>query len=892
MRGIAHETLENFDDAFASYKQLIDQCGESDLIGDVNLRIGDVQVQRQNFDQAIDSFQRALQTSKSDEDKAYALFRQAYSLVQLGRTADAAKVYESLLDAFPESEYAATALLASAQSAYRSDDIDQATKRFRQVLAGSNVAASTEAAHWLTRIEIKQANFDKAANIVRKQIQAGTEGPFAAELQLDLAEILSNQPDKNVESMELFERVYRDDPDASIASRALYNAAFSALQIGQPKRAYELSTEFLERFPQDDLNLDVQFLAAESLLVDRQPKLAAQRYQKLVAATPKDHPQRPIWLLRTGVAFNAIGQFNDTIRILADQVNSFPSAEQNAEAHQLVGRAQMLSGLGEQAIASFRSSIQVSPQWSGTSQTRLLLGQALASSGDDQQAVATWNELIRSNQESAAADQARYQIAQIAIGDNHYDRAIDLYREILKSGESEGILPHAQYGIAWALMQKGEYKSAIDAINQMIDDPKLNRETSLLRGDAMLARGICHRNLEEFDQAKEDLESFLATSPSGTNLGNVLYELALIDQKHKKPQWAAEKLQRLVSEVPDYPSMDKVLYELGWSLQESGEVESAVENFDKLVSKYPAASLAPDAAYYIGQTHYSAKQWEQAARRFTVAAGSDDPLLSEKALYRLGWSQFKLAAYSEAEAAFAEQSTRHPSGKLAFDALVMAAECRFKRGEFQPALDGFTEALLQIRTHDETSSTIRDDAARQVRELAMLHGGQSAAQLGQWDVAIDWHEEHRKRFPSTSYLAQVFYETGFAYHQKEDLDNALKFYTQVADKYRNEIGARSRFMIGEIRFGKNELDQAIPEFQRVMFGYGAEKAPDAIKNWQAKSGFEAGRCSEVLIQAAKTQSSKQKALQFAKTFYSYVTDKHAEHPLAGDARKRLEALSE
>ncbi len=384
----------------------------------------------------------------------------------------------------------------------------------------------------------------------------------------------------------------------------------------------------------------------------------------------------------------------------------------------------------------------------------------------------------------------------------------------------------------------------------------------------------------------------MTKSPTGTNLGHALYELALIDQKNKAPEQAAEKLNRLVSEVPDYPSMDKVLYELGWSLQESGDVDSAIKHFDQLVSRFPDATLTPDAAYYIGQNNYVAKQWGQAAKRFTLAAHSTDDSLAEKALYRLGWSQFKLGNYRDAEAAFTEQSKNYPNGNLAFDALAMVGECWFKQGEFEQALEKYKKALEQIRANDETSASVRDKAARQVRELTLLHGGQSAAQLEQWDSAIQWHNEHRQRFPSSSYLAQVFYETGFAYHQKGDNKNGLKFYTQVADKYRSQVGARARFMIGEIHFANQALEKAIPEFQRVMFGFGAEQAPVEIKNWQAKSGFEAGRCSEVLVQAAKTEKSKQKAIQFAKNFYSYVIEKHPDHELADDARKRMEALSE
>jgi hypothetical protein len=75
-----------------------------------------------------------------------------------------------------------------------------------------------------------------------------------------------------------------------------------------------------------------------------------------------------------------------------------------------------------------------------------------------------------------------------------------------------------------------------------------------------------------------------------------------------------------------------------------------------------------------------------------------------------------------------------------------------------------------------------------------------------------------------------------------------------------------------------------------MYGFGAEKAPDAIKNWQAKSGFEAGRCAELLMQSAKTAAAKLKAEKYARTFYQYVTTKHPAHELATKAQSRLKSI--
>ena len=76
-----------------------------------------------------------------------------------------------------------------------------------------------------------------------------------------------------------------------------------------------------------------------------------------------------------------------------------------------------------------------------------------------------------------------------------------------------------------------------------------------------------------------------------------------------------------------------------------------------------------------------------------------------------------------------------------------------------------------------------------------------------------------------------------------------------------------------------------------MYGYGGESATAEVKNWQARSAFEAGRCSEVLI-ADLNGDKKVRAIKIASDFYQYVVDKHAQHDLGEQAKTRLAALKQ
>jgi TolA-binding protein len=886
-RGVAQEECDQMDNALATYTQLLASCDSRELVTDVRLRMGDLMINRKNYDEAVRRLSEALQSAESDEDRAYAMFRQAFAMVQANRPAEAAELYEKLIAEFPSSPQAAEAVLASAQSTYRSGDIAAAAERFSKVLAQNNLQAATEAAHWLARIEITQQRPAEAARIARQQLERGVEGEFAIALRLDLAEALSLDPSTAEESLRLFESAYREAPADPLAPRALYNAAFSALQVNQPAQALSLAREFITKFPNDTLVPDVKFVAAEGQLLTGKAEAAADTYRQLLASASRDNVQRPVWLLRAATTFNTAGRFDETIQLLSAEINGLPQPGQKAEAQLLIGQAQLRAGQPQQAVASFTASRQADPNWPRAGEALLLTGQAQMAAGDSAAASASWQQLIGSSPNTRMADQARYKLAQVESDQQDFSTAIGYYDQILQSKQDPALIPYAQYGKGWALMQAKEYQPALESLDQMLEGTKQHP----LRNDATLARGIVLRNLGQMERARTDLESYLAIPPRGTELGHALYELALIDQQAKQPGQAAEKLERLVAEVPDYPSMDKVLYELGWSLQENGNDEAAVKYFTSLIEKFPDAALVGEAAFFLGQKFYAAMQWDLAAQQFeTVASKASDPGLAEKASYRLGWSRFKSDNYPAAAEAFLQQVQRHPDGKLILDAEMMIGECRFKQSDFKPALAAYQVARERIRKNNDTAQTIRDPAERQIRELVFLHGGQSAAQQKSWDEAIQWYDELRERFPTSEYLPQIFYETGFAHQQKGDSANALKFFQEVADKFRNESAARARFMMGEIYFANKEFDKAIPEFQRVMYGFGAEKAPARIQNWQAKSGFEAARCSELLMQIAKTPTGKQQALKYATDFFTYVVEKHPNHELAAQSRQRLEAL--
>jgi tetratricopeptide (TPR) repeat protein len=209
----------------------------------------------------------------------------------------------------------------------------------------------------------------------------------------------------------------------------------------------------------------------------------------------------------------------------------------------------------------------------------------------------------------------------------------------------------------------------------------------------------------------------------------------------------------------------------------------------------------------------------------------------------------------------------------------MIAECLFRQERYPQAWEAYQAALAQ------------PPSTPLMQALLMLHAAQSASQLKQWSDSIRLLSGLIEQPPEDSLLAQAYYERGWARQQLGQTEPALEDYEQAATRSREEVGARARFMRGELLFADKRHELAIRDFMRVMYGFGGDQAPPAVRNWQAKSGFEAGRCAEVLLGKASDAVARQKHLADARKFYSFVVEKHAQHELASQARKRLDELN-
>jgi TolA-binding protein len=121
-------------------------------------------------------------------------------------------------------------------------------------------------------------------------------------------------------------------------------------------------------------------------------------------------------------------------------------------------------------------------------------------------------------------------------------------------------------------------------------------------------------------------------------------------------QRSVELYQRLITQFPEYRLNDGSYYLLGYCLEKQGELEQSRNTFVRLIEKYPGSRFVAEAWIRLGEYYFDAvnesNPLEHAAHAYSMAIRFEEHALFDKALYKLGWTYYRMDAFDRAVDAF------------------------------------------------------------------------------------------------------------------------------------------------------------------------------------------------------------------------------------------------
>jgi cellulose synthase operon protein C len=130
---------------------------------------------------------------------------------------------------------------------------------------------------------------------------------------------------------------------------------------------------------------------------------------------------------------------------------------------------------------------------------------------------------------------------------------------------------------------------------------------------------------------------------------------------------AVSLFQQLLETYPDYRRNDSILYQLARAHEISGETDNALRVLNELVERYPQTPHLEEIQFRRGEMLFLHKDYDaaEAAYQAVVDVG-ESARFYEQSLYKLGWTQFKLARHEQSLDPFFDLLDRRIGGlKLA-----------------------------------------------------------------------------------------------------------------------------------------------------------------------------------------------------------------------------------
>ncbi|MDZ7311506.1 MAG: tetratricopeptide repeat protein [candidate division KSB1 bacterium] len=188
------------------------------------------------------------------------------------------------------------------------------------------------------------------------------------------------------------------------------------------------------------------------------------------------------------------------------------------------------------------------------------------------------------------------------------------------------------------------------------------------------------------DKGIRDMENFLASHPKSKILDRVIvrlaelhYEKALEQYNQDQEQYSRqladyekgllletpveprkdfgrtlELYQRIIQEFPQSKLLDDAFYNKAFLLEDLGQRDEALALYEKFVQDFPDSRYVPDALFRVAEYYFNppVQQIERAIEIYHRILQYQDSPKYDEALYRLGWSYYKLNDFPKAISCF------------------------------------------------------------------------------------------------------------------------------------------------------------------------------------------------------------------------------------------------
>jgi TolA-binding protein len=442
--------------------------------------------------------------------------------------------------------------------------------------------------------------------------------------------------------------------------------------------------------------------------------------------------------------------------------------------------------------------------------TRLRLGDSFYALRQYREAIRYYEQAIGVN---PGADYALYQVGNSYYRLDQTFEAVQAFRRLLRQFPESRLREQAMYNIGYIYFLSGNYTQAIEEFERLIRQ---------YRGSNWAARaqyniGDAFYNAGEFERAIEAYQMVLDNYPRSPLIIEAVNGIQFARLSAGLEDTSSDVLEEFIRQNPQAATADRLRFRQAEFLLRTADYQAAIDAFRDYIRVTNSTRLVPEAYFNLAEAHRQSNDIDSAILAYQTIV------------------------------------EEHPRSARAESALLNLGMIQFEKGNYQIALDYFTQ--LQSRT-------------TRLRNEAGAGRGNALLALGRLDDAATAYRGVLSRAPGNDAAELGLAKVLIRQNQFAEAEPVL---AQIAERNTLEPGAEALYWMGFIMQRNQRLTEALEVYSRVRVLF------EPYEEWVSMSLI---RTAEIYRTQGNTQESR--------ASYQAVIDRFPNTEAAEIARRVLQ----
>ena len=466
-----------------------------------------------------------------------------------------------------------------------------------------------------------QARYDEAEGMLEKLITDYPSHPAVIPASRLLAWTYARQGNDEL-AIETEERMlsrYASSGDEEHLSSAYFNKANILFNRKEYEEAASSYDEFLRRFPAHAKSLEALYRAGLCYQRLDQNGDAVDRWEALVAADSTGGLTEQA-LVRAGDLYFRAGHYEDSKRCYGALLERFASSDKAPLALLRLAQNEYNAGNDEEALGLYSDVTARFPDSYAADEARRGMEQALYRLGQRDDGIEVLTRLVENYGSSPFAADAQFEIAMRSYKADRFEEAAEQFRRVTSQFPGYSAADRAHYLMAESYRRSGAVKDSGLAYEQFLNFfPQ-----SEFRPTVHFRLGSIRFEEGKYLQAAVDFTGVLDDGAPEEIAAASLYNLALCRRMLGETAAARETLEQYRSTYPSGNGRTaEIAFQLGDIHDEAGRAAEAIEEFKHALAAKPTAALTVELRYCIGACSEQLGAVDNAVRSYekAMAAG-------------------------------------------------------------------------------------------------------------------------------------------------------------------------------------------------------------------------------------------------------------------------------